>query len=57
MPCEVLRGWFIISHLKGVESVEQKNYCSLDCLKRWLDSEFPDVPEVFLKSMEDQTED
>jgi len=37
VPCEVLRGWLIVSHLKGVEEVDRRSFCSPSCLKRWAD--------------------
>ena len=51
LPCEVLRGWLIVSNWKGLESVDHYSFCSLSCLQRWVDSQVPRVPEVFLKSL------
>jgi len=51
-PCEVLAGWLMISHWKGPEAVEHYNFCSLICLKTWLDAQIPQVPDVFLKAFE-----
>ena len=53
LPCEVLRGWLVISHLKGIEAIDQHSFCSLSCLQRWVDSQVPTVPEVFIKSLEE----
>ncbi|MEE8205219.1 MAG: hypothetical protein V3T68_04115 [Dehalococcoidales bacterium] len=54
LPCEVLRGWLVVSHLKGVEAIDQHSFCSLSCLKRWVDSQAPAVPEVFIRSLDDE---
>ena len=53
LPCEVLRGWLTVSNWKGLESVDHYSFCSLSCLQRWVDSQVPRVPEVFLKSLEE----
>ena len=50
-PCDVLRGWLIVSRLKGLESVDRYSFCSFSCLLRWVDSQLPAIPEVFLKSL------
>ena len=49
-PCEEFRGWLTVSHWKGLGSVEHYNFCSFGCLKSWVDTHIPRVPEVFLKS-------
>jgi hypothetical protein len=48
--CEVLVGWITISHWKGPEAVSRHSFCSLQCLKTWVDAQTPDIPEAFLKS-------
>jgi len=55
LPCQALHGWLIISCLKGLESVDRYSFCSFSCLKRWVDSQVPTVPEVFLKSLGEDT--
>jgi len=56
-PCEVLIGWFIVSQWKiPGSSVEQHIFCSLTCLKRWVDDKVPEVPETFLKSFGDKND-
>lgn len=52
-PCEVLRGWLMVTQWKGLGAVEHYNFCSLTCLKRWADTQVPQVPEVFSKSFEE----
>ena len=52
-PCEVLSGWLTVSHWKGLGVVEHYNFCSSTCLKRWVDTQVPHVPEVFLKAFEE----
>jgi hypothetical protein len=54
VPCEVLRGWLIVSHLKGVEEVDHISFCSPSCLKRWADDQTPPVPDVFIRSLEEE---
>jgi hypothetical protein len=56
MPCEVLRGWLIVSYLKGIEEIDHHGFCSLSCLKRWVDSRAPEIPDVFIRSLEEQGE-
>jgi len=51
-PCEALIGWLTVSHWKGLGAVEQYNFCSFTCLKRWADAQVPKIPEVFLKAFE-----
>jgi hypothetical protein len=55
-PCGVLIGWFIVSQWKGLGSVEQYIFCSLTCLKRWVDAQVPKIPETFLKSFRDEND-
>jgi len=54
VPCEVLRGWLMVSHLKGVEQIDHHGFCSLSCLQRWVDSLAPQVPQVFIESLEEE---
>ncbi|TET16813.1 MAG: hypothetical protein E3J75_04165 [Dehalococcoidia bacterium] len=53
LPCEVLKGWLTVSHWKGLGSVEHYNFCSFSCLKSWVDTQIPRVPEVFLESFKE----
>jgi hypothetical protein len=52
-PCEVLCGWLTVSQWKGLGAVEHYNFCSFTCLKRWVDTQVPKVPAVFLKALEE----
>jgi len=52
-PCEVLSGWLTVSQWKGLGAVEHYNFCSFTCLKRWVDTQVPQVPEPFLKAFEE----
>lgn len=54
MPCEELAGWLTISYWKGKEAVEHYNFCSPQCLRQWMDEMFPGIPEVYLKSFDEQ---
>jgi hypothetical protein len=49
-PCEVLTGWLVVCQWKGLRSIEQYSFCSLSCLKGWVDTKIPKIPETFLKS-------
>ena len=49
-PCQVLHGWLMVSLWKGPGAVEHYNFCSLNCLKTWVDTQLPQVPDVFLKA-------
>jgi hypothetical protein len=49
-PCEVLMGWVMATEWKECESVIQHMFCSFSCLKRWVDTSVPAVPDVFMKS-------
>jgi hypothetical protein len=54
LPCEVLRGWFIVSQLRGSESIERHSFCSISCLKKWAETESPQVPEIFIRSLDEE---
>ena len=54
-PCDVLRGWLMLSQLKGTESVDRYSFCSFTCLKIWVDEQLPRVPEVFLDSLGEES--
>ncbi len=54
LPCKVLRGWLVLSSLKDVEVIDRYGFCSLGCLKKWVDSQAPQVPDIFLKSLEEE---
>jgi hypothetical protein len=53
-PCHVLNGWLMVSQWKGPATVEHHNFCSLICLKRWMDTQIPKVPDVYLKAFEER---
>jgi len=52
--CEVLKSWLTVSHWKGMYSVDHYDFCSFSCLQRWVESQIPKVPEVFLKAFEEE---
>ena len=54
LPCDVLQGWLVVSCLQGLESVDRYNFCSFSCLQKWVSSQLPQVPEVFLKSLDEE---
>jgi len=51
-PCEALKEWVSVSYWRGPGSVERYNFCSFGCLKTWVESHTPAVPEAFFKSFE-----
>jgi len=51
--CRVLNGWLSVSCWKGMGVVEYYDFCSLDCLQRWVDTHIPRIPQTFLKAFED----
>lgn len=53
-PCEALRGWLVLSHWKGLRSVDHCYFCSFTCLKRWADAQAPEIPEAFLKAFREE---
>ena len=52
-PCEALQGWLTVSRWQGSGAVEHRNFCSFDCLRSWIDTQSPEVPEIFLESFEE----
>ncbi len=55
LPCDVLSGWLMVSHMKGLEYVDSYSFCSFSCLQRWVASQVPEIPEIFLKSLGEET--
>ena len=55
-PCKVLSGWLTVSQWKGIESVEHYSFCSSTCLQKWVDSQVPRIPGVFLKSLGEEND-
>ncbi len=55
LPCDVLAGWLMVSHMKGFESVDSYSFCSFSCLERWVTSQIPEIPEIFLESLGEET--
>lgn len=53
-PCKALDGWFMLSQWEGLGSVEQYHFCSLACLKKWVETRTPKIPKVFLESFTDE---
>ena len=54
-PCDVLNGWLMVSHMKGLESVDSYSFCSFSCLQGWVADQIPEIPEIFLKSLGEET--
>jgi len=56
IPCEALEGWLTVSYWEGPGAVSHYNFCSLSCLKSWVEAQLPRIPDVFLESFgEDET--
>jgi len=53
-PCEGFKGWLTVACWKGAKAVEHYNFCSFGCLKSWVDTQVPKVPEVFLQSFKEK---
>lgn len=51
--CSVLSGWFSVSQWHGKEFVTHYEFCSLGCLRSWVESELPPIPDVFIKGFEE----
>ena len=54
-PCDILCGWLMLSCLKSAESIDRYSFCSLDCLKMWVDEQLTNIPEVFLESLGEES--
>jgi len=52
--CQALRGWLSVSRWKGIESFDQYDFCSLDCIREWIDEQMPKIPEIYLKPFENK---
>ncbi len=55
-PCEALAGWLVVSHWKGLRSVDHYCFCSFTCLRRWTSAQAPEIPEVFLRAFGEEPE-
>ncbi len=55
LPCDVLGGWLIVSCLRDLESIDRYSFCSFSCLQKWVASQVPTVPEVFLESLGEES--
>jgi hypothetical protein len=53
-PCDVLEGWFIVSQWRGLGLVDRYSFCSLSCIKSWVDARVPEIPEPFRKAFEEE---
>lgn len=51
--CKMLSGWLTVSQWKGIEAVEQYDFCSISCLQKWVNTRVPTIPEAFLKAFEE----
>ena len=54
MPCQALKNWFVITRFQETEQIGRYSFCSLHCLKDWVESEMPRIPEIFLRSMDEE---
>ncbi len=44
--------WFTLTYWKGIGATNHYNFCSLDCLTKWLDKRHLPIPDVYLKSFD-----
>lgn len=51
-PCEVLGGWLMVSEWEGPGKVVHYCFCCPGCLRAWVDTRVPAVPDVFLKAFD-----
>jgi hypothetical protein len=42
--------WITVTAWEGMGAVGHHSFCSLECLKEWLESPVPRVPDVFLRA-------
>ncbi len=54
--CEMLKGWLLVRQWKGIGSIEDYDFCSLDCLQKWVVSKLPAIPEEYLKSFDEDND-
>ena len=54
LPCEVLSGWLTVCQWEGLGAVKHYNLCSFTCLKRWVETQVPRIPKVFLEAIGDE---
>ncbi len=48
--CKVLDGWLTVSYWTGLRSINHYDFCSFNCLQKWLESQVPRVPDTFLEA-------
>jgi hypothetical protein len=53
-PCDVLCGWLMLSCIKRDEDIDRCSFCSLGCLKIWMDKQLPGIPDVFIESLDEE---
>ena len=52
--CSALKGWFTLIIWKGFRELEEKHFCSLPCLRRWVKAAFLEIPPIFRKAFEEE---
>ena len=53
-PREALKSWVTVSYRLGPGISSHQYFCSLTCLKKWLDENVPTVPDIFLSAFKDE---
>lgn len=53
-PCQMLKGWFVITRFQDKEHIGRYSFCSLNCLRDWAEKEIPPIPDVFLESLDEE---
>ncbi len=54
--CEMLKGWLLVRQWKGMGLIDDYDFCSLDCLQKWVVSMLPKIPEEYLRSFEENND-
>ncbi len=51
--CNVLRDWLMVSRWKGVGHIDERHFCSSDCLLKWAEAQVPRIPKTFLDAFQE----
>jgi hypothetical protein len=51
--CEILKGWLLVRQWKGIGLIDDYDFCSLDCLQKWVLSQLPKIPEEYLRAFDE----
>ena len=51
--CEILKGWLLVRQWKGMGLIDDYDFCSFDCLHKWVVSQLPKIPEEYLRAFDE----